>query len=67
MLPPDDEYNALFDPAFSERLRKALQARFGHLSPEKQLRLKVDLLRFLSQSQIRNCDPVKPPEDGENE
>jgi hypothetical protein len=67
MSPPDDDDNALLDPAFGEQIRQAIQARFAHLSPEKQLRLKVDLLRFLSQSEIMDRYPLTPPEDRENE
>ena len=65
MSPPNNDGTSDTEEAsVDERLQKTIQARFAHLSPEKRLRLKVELLRFLSQSVIM---PIQKPDDGAQE
>jgi hypothetical protein len=61
MSPPDNDDTE--EGSGAERIRRALKARFAHLSPEKQLRLNVELLRFLSQSSIIDRYPLKPEDE----
>lgn len=63
MPPPDNDDDDTKEGWGDEQIRRALQARFAGLSPEKQLRMQVELLRFLTHSNIIARSPLKPEDE----